>query len=411
MMKREEEKDSNSFDKTQDLKVTDPKGDFLYSILFRDSFEDLAKEIRAIGCQDSLHPTKTIKSIKYSKILIVTDSNVAPCLLGDLEKALKPLEISFDHIILPAGEEYKNLDSIQKIYEKLIKGHYDRHALLLALGGGVIGDMTGFAASTYLRGVDFIQIPTTLLSQVDSSVGGKTGVDFMSYKNMIGAFYMPKLVYMNDKVYQTLPKEQLISGLGEVVKYGFICDRSFLDLLNQLHDRILSRDKEALRCIVRASCNYKKQVVEEDPKEEGLRAILNFGHTIGHAIEKQMDFTLFHGDCVGLGMVSSLSISRKRGLISEAEEKQGVELIRSFGLPVKLSDRIASSSQSKEDCTAKALQVSWPSPEEVLAATRSDKKRDHGKIRFILLHGIGNAVIETNVSDDELLQAIRLILR
>ena len=374
---------------TGDLPVMGPDGNFLYSIVFRDSFQDLPDEIQKVEA--------SIKT-SYSKILIVTDSNVGPYFLSKLEEDLKALQIPLDHIVLPAGEEYKNLDSIRLIYQKLIEKHYDRQSLLLALGGGVIGDMTGFAAATYLRGVDFIQIPTTLLSQVDSSVGGKTGVDFQSYKNMVGAFYMPRLVYMNDQVYSTLPQKQLISGLGEVVKYGFICDKSFLDQLSDLHDRILAREPEALRTIVQASCAYKKAIVEQDPTEKGLRAILNFGHTIGHAIEKKMNFTLFHGNCVGLGMVASLFLSRQRGLISAAEEESGVRLIQSFGLPVRLSDRAA----IKVDA--------MPTPEEVLEATHSDKKRAGSKIRFILLDGIGNAVIQTDVSDEEILDGIKRVL-
>lgn len=389
-------------DQAGDLPVMAPDGHFLYSIVFRDSFQDLPDEIQNVEA--------SIKT-SYSKILIVTDSNVAPHFLSKLEADLKVLQIPLNHIVLPAGEEYKNLDFIRLIYQKLIEEHYDRQSLLLALGGGVIGDMTGFAAATYLRGVDFIQIPTTLLSQVDSSVGGKTGVDFQSYKNMVGAFYMPRLVYMNDQVYSTLPQEQLISGLGEVVKYGFICDRAFLDQLSKLHDRILTREPEAIRTIVRASCAYKKAVVEQDPTEKGIRAILNFGHTIGHAIEKKMNFTLFHGDCVGLGMVASLYLSRQRNLISTAEEESGIRLIQSFGLPIKLSDRaVIPDHAARKEAAMPASAGSWPTPEEILDATHSDKKRAGSKIRFILLDGIGNAVIKTDVSDQEILQGIQKVL-
>lgn len=188
-------------------------------------------------------------------------------------------------IIFEAGESQKNLDTVKMIYEKLILAKFDRKDLLVALGGGVTGDITGFTAATYLRGIDFVQIPTSLLAQVDSSIGGKTGVDFDSYKNMVGAFHMPKLVYINVSTLTTLSDEQFISGMGEIIKHGLIKDSAYFDWLIENHDRILARDKDVLMEMIRVSCNIKRVVVENDPTEKGDRALLNFGHTLGHAIE------------------------------------------------------------------------------------------------------------------------------
>lgn len=206
------------------------------------------------------------------------------------------------HFIFPAGEESKTLATVENLYEFLIQNKFERRDMLAALGGGVVGDLTGFTAATYLRGIDFIQIPTSLLAQVDSSIGGKTGVDFRAYKNMVGAFHQPKLVYSCAETLKTLTEQQYISGLGEIIKHGLIKDIAYYHWLKEHKEAILSRDTQTMIEMIEVSCRIKKEVVENDPEEAGERALLNFGHTLGHAVEKLMNFTMLHGECVAVGM-------------------------------------------------------------------------------------------------------------
>ena len=297
--------------------------------------------------------------------------------------------ILYEHL---TGIQY--LDFIADMYEFLIQNHFDRNDMLVALGGGVIGDMTGFCAATYLRGIDFIQIPTSLLAQVDSSVGGKTGVDFRGYKNMVGAFKQPKMVYMNLSTLKTLKEREFLSGMGEVIKYGFIMDRDFLGWLGEHESQIKSLDYDALEYMVKKSCDFKRKVVEIDPKETlGERAKLNLGHTLGHAIEKSLDFGLLHGECVALGMVTSLLISMSKGYISPEEVKEGVQLIAKFNLPVQLPDSFA-------------LDV-----DKVIEITKSDKKMDSGVVKFVLLKEIGEAVVEKTVTLCDMATALETIMK
>ena len=248
-------------------------GDFHYNIFFEKSFEKLSEKLNALNK-------------KGRKICIVTDSNVAPLYLDAVEKELKKTDFIYTSYVLPAGEANKNLKEIEGIYEHLIVNHFDRGDLLAALGGGVVGDMTGFTAATYLRGIDFVQIPTTLLAQVDSSIGGKTGVDFGQYKNMVGAFHQPLFVYANVQVLKTLPETEFISGMGEVVKHGFIRSKDYSQWLLDHKQEITERQPAICQEMIYKSCVIKKTVVENDPLEHGERAVLNFGHTIGHAVEK-----------------------------------------------------------------------------------------------------------------------------
>ena len=249
-----------------------------------------------------------------------------------------------------------------------------------------MGDITGFAAATYLRGIDFVQIPTTLLAQVDSSVGGKTGVDFDQYKNMVGAFYITKLVYMNLSVLKTLDDRQYYAGMGEVMKYGLIKNASFyewiLDNMYEIHER----DMDTLEDMVVKSCTYKKLVVEKDPTEKGERAILNFGHTIGHAIEKAKNFELLHGECVALGCVAAAFISWKRELLSMEEYYEIRDMFVPFNLPITIDDI---------------------DPDEILRLIASDKKVEGDKIKFILLKKVGKAFIDTSVTKDEIMSGIQ----
>ncbi len=347
-----------------------------YDILFETDFSKLSDSVKGLGFEGR-------------KIAIITDSNVRP-LYGDSVK--NELDKVSDTVIIyaiPAGEDNKNLSEIEKVYKFLIENHFDRHDLLVALGGGVVGDMTGFCAATYLRGIAYVQIPTTLLAQTDSSIGGKTGVDFDGYKNMVGAFYMPKLVYMNVSTLNTLDGRQFASGFAEVMKHGLIKDSNFYTwLLDNIYE-INDKEPEVLLEMVMRSCNVKKAVVEKDPTEKGDRALLNFGHTLGHAIEKHKNFELFHGECVALGCIAAAFISWKKEMISMEEYYEIRDMFVPFNLPISVEDVDTA---------------------EVIKLTKSDKKADSDKIRFILLKGIGKAVISTDVTEAEMKAALDEII-
>lgn len=348
---------------------------FAYHIYPELSFDALPKRLEEL-------------EIKDRRMVIVSDSNVAPLYLDELKEKLTPACRQLSSYVIPAGEEHKNLDEIRKLYIHLIEQGLDRNDLLVALGGGVIGDMTGFAAATYLRGIRFIQVPTTLLSQVDSSIGGKTGVDFDQYKNMVGAFHQPSLVYINIGTLKTLDDRQFASGMGEVLKHGLIRDASYYEWCLDHMGEIGERDPEVLREMVIGSVHIKRRVVERDPQEKGERAVLNFGHTAGHAIEKLKNFELAHGECVALGSVVAAYISRKRELIDEDTFYEIRDMFVGFGLPISFDSL---------------------EPEDILAAAKHDKKMDKGNIRFILLKKLGSAYIDETVSDQEITEALRFI--
>ena len=319
------------------------------------------------------------------RLCLVTDSTVNQYYGDEVENILATCAKQVTRFVFPAGEENKNLNVVQNLYEHLIQNHFERKDMLVALGGGVVGDLTGFAAATYLRGVDFIQIPTTLLSQVDSSIGGKTGVDFQCYKNMVGAFHQPKLVYMNLSSLKTLTDAQFACGMGEILKHGLIKDAVYYDWILQHRDAIKARNLEVLTQMISVSCEIKREVVEKDPTEKGERALLNFGHTLGHAIEKLKNFTLMHGQCVALGSLAAAYISCKRGMIQESELQMIQKANCDFDLPVSFSN----------------LDV-----DEIIQTTRSDKKMDAGKVKFILLRSIGDACIDHTVTDEEMKAAL-----
>ena len=346
-----------------------------YDIVFNSDFSTLAEELTNLY-QDSL---------AEKRFCIVSDSNVAPLYAQDVKQAV---EGSCREVLIytfSAGEENKNLDTVRALYAFLIENHFTRKDCLLALGGGVTGDITGFAAATYLRGVDFIQIPTSLLAQVDSSVGGKTGVDFDGYKNMVGAFHMPRLVYMNLTTLQTLEARQYYSGFAEAMKSALIRDARYYEWLITNMYEICDRDPETCAEMVRRSCDIRRKVVENDPTEKGERALLNLGHTIGHAVEKAQNFTFTHGECVALGCVAAAFISWKKELLSMEEYYEIRDMFVPFNLPI---------SADKLD------------PGQILELIRSDKKVENGRVKFILLQKIGKAVIDTSVTDEEILAAI-----
>ena len=347
-----------------------------YDIVFAESFAELTEELSKLN-------------ISEKKVCVVTDSHVKG-LYGDEVMSLLTGKCKKNVIYsFPAGEENKTLDTVREAYRFLIEEKFDRKDLLIALGGGVVGDVTGFIAATYLRGVDFVQIPTTLLAQADSSIGGKTGVDFDGFKNMVGAFYMPKLVYMNIATLKTLDDRQFYNGFAEVMKHGLIKDGTFYEwLLDKMYE-ICDRDTDTLLNMVQKSCMVKKLVVEKDPTEKGDRALLNFGHTIGHAIEKAKNFTLSHGERVALGSVAAAFISWKHEWLSMEEYYEIRDMFVPFNLPIS---------------------VEGIDPEEILALTKSDKKVEGSKIKFILLKKVGKAVIDLNVTDDDILNAVKEIL-
>ena len=292
--------------------------------------------------------------------------------------------------VFDAGEASKNMNTVENLYERLILEGFDRHDFLIALGGGVVGDLTGFTAATYLRGIDFVQLPTSLLAQVDSSIGGKTGVDFGQYKNMVGAFHQPKLVYMNLSVLNTLPARQLSSGIAEILKHGLIKDKSYFDWMRQNRERILALEYPALEDMIAKSCNIKRMVVENDPTEKGERALLNFGHTIGHAVEKLSDFSLYHGECVSVGMAAAAFLSMKKRYLSADDLSVICNALQEYALPVSVTEQNA---------------------DEILKTTKSDKKMKAGKINFVLLKEPGAACLYSDFTDDELLEGIRYILK
>ena len=348
------------------------EGEFSYEICLEDSFAGLGRKLQDLGCAGR-------------KICIVTDSNVAPLYLEEVKGIVSSCCERAEVFQFPAGEENKTLDTARNLYTALIQAGFDRSDYLLALGGGVVGDLAGYAAATYLRGVSFIQVPTTLLAQIDSSIGGKTGVDFDGYKNMVGAFHQPALVYANLAVLKTLPEEQFASGMGEALKHGLIRDAAYYEWTIEHMDEIQERELPALTHLVAQSCRIKKSVVEQDPEEKGERALLNFGHTIGHAIEKLKNFTLLHGECVALGTVAAAYLSWQRGFLSEDEFYEIRDMNVGFGLPISF-DGLTS--------------------EEIVKATKKDKKRNGDKIRFILLKKIGKACVDETVTEKEMLQAV-----
>ena len=319
--------------------------------------------------------------------LIVSNNTVAPLYLASIQRSLDAGGIRHDSIILDDGEQFKTLDAVTSIIDILLEKRHDRLTTVIALGGGVVGDIGGFAASIYQRGVNFIQIPTTLLSQVDSSVGGKTGVNHPLGKNMIGAFYQPRCVIADIDTFKTLPARELAAGLAEVIKYGLIYDSEFFVWLEDNVEGLLQLDPERLAQAVLVSCEIKARVVEQDERESGLRAILNLGHTFGHAIETVMGYgNWLHGEAVAAGMMMAIDLSIREGLIDEALRKRSIELLSRAGLPISPPDNIT--------------------VEQYLDVMAIDKKTLDGNIRLVLLRALGEAFVTADYSPDKLQQTL-----
>jgi 3-dehydroquinate synthase len=319
------------------------------------------------------------------KIALVTNPTIKKLYGQRVVDSLKAAGFMVLSIEVPDGEQSKNLDWANAIYTALLTNFFDRSSALVALGGGVIGDLTGFAAATFMRGVPFVQVPTTLLAMVDSSVGGKTGVNHPMGKNLIGVFHQPKKVVMDLSVLATLPKKELLSGVAEVIKYGAIRDGEFFEYLEKNREKVLALDHDVLEHIIRRSCEIKAEVVSADEREGGIRAILNYGHTIGHAIETAEEFTVRHGYAVSIGMVIAARLSHKTGLCDASVPERLETLIRSYGLPTDFSDL---------DRT--------PSVTELMRAIQVDKKAEGGKVRFVLMKKLGEVVITKEWDEDVL---------
>jgi 3-dehydroquinate synthase len=301
---------------------------------------------------------------------IVTDRNVADLYLAPVEKSLRGAGFECAVIFLPAGEEHKNLAALAAIYDHLIAARFDRGSSLVALGGGVIGDVAGFAAATYLRGIDYVQVPTTLLAQVDSSVGGKTAVNHQEGKNLIGAFHQPRLVWIDVSVLRSLPRRELLAGLAEVIKYGIIADRELFRTLEEKLDELLNVKSEILAEVVAVSCAIKARVVEKDERESDYRAVLNFGHTVGHALESLTGYGKFlHGEAVAIGMLQAARISGAEGVCDPESFERIRRLIVRAGLPAELPEDVSLA--------------------ELVKHMEVDKKSAAGKIKFVLCEGIG----------------------
>ena len=352
------------------------KGGNNYDIVFERGFDSLMEELKRL-------------ELTGKKACIVTDSVVEPLYADAVKEVLEAAGNTVSLFVFPSGEANKTLDTVQNLYEKLILDKFERRDFLVALGGGVTGDMTGFAAATYLRGIDFIQVPTTLLSMVDSSVGGKTGVDFKQYKNMVGAFNMPCLVYMNLDTLTTLEERQFYSGFAEAMKSALLKDARFYEWQIENMYEICDREPDTMKELVFRSCDIKRFIVEKDPTEKGDRALLNLGHTLGHAIEKYKNFNMYHGECVALGCIAAAYISWKREMLSMEEYYEIRDMFVPFNLPISIED----------------IDI-----EEVLSLTKSDKKMENNQIKFVLLKKIGKAVVDRTVTDDEIREALKEIL-
>lgn len=319
------------------------------------------------------------------RALIVSNTTISPLYMNSFLACIDDTQT--EQLILEDGERYKTLDTLQLIYNKLLQGKFDRSSVLIALGGGVIGDMVGFAAATYQRGINFIQIPTTLLAQVDSSVGGKTAVNHPLGKNMIGAFHQPKAVFIDPSTLNTLPDREFSAGMAEVIKYGLIRDISFFDWLETNIEALMTRDAELLAEAIRISCQTKAEIVAADETERGQRALLNLGHTFGHAIESAQGYQEWlHGEAVGAGMAMAARMSESLGWLNSEDVARTENLLTAAGLPIRAPDNIA--------------------PEKLRDLMSHDKKVERGQLRLVLMKSIGEAIIFADFEEDLLLKTL-----
>lgn len=325
--------------------------------------------------------------LPQKKVAVVTNRTVAPLYLSPLQQSLQEAGVEVFTVTLPDGERFKNWETLNEIFDALLQKRCERSTTLLALGGGVIGDLAGFAAAVYQRGVPFIQLPTTLLAQVDSSVGGKTAINHPLGKNMVGAFHQPSAVIADTDTLSTLPPRELAAGLAEIIKYGLIRDRAFFDWLEGNVHRLAGREPEALVYAIEHSCAIKAEIVALDEREEGQRALLNYGHTFGHAIETGLGFgSWLHGEAVAAGMVLAARVAQRLGLISSDDLARTTRLLSAAGLPISAPEF---------------------GLERYLELMGHDKKVRHGRNRFILLRRIGEAFVSDDVSRSALADVLQ----
>ena len=346
-----------------------------YDVVIRNDFAEIGECMRKLFDHDK-------------KLCIIADENVSGIYGDELVNGLKKDYDHVDLLALSLGEVNKSLETVSKCYSFLVKNKYDRKDVIIALGGGICGDLAGYVSATYMRGIAFVQVPTTLLSMVDSSSGGKTGVNFESYKNMIGAFKMPSLVYINTATLKSLNDREYASGMAEILKAGLIKDGLFYEWLINNFPSINDREDEYVSEMILKSVNIKKMYVEKDPYEKNERAILNFGHTVGHALEKYTDFKYSHGECVALGSVAAAYLSYKRNYLTMEEYYEIRDMFVPFDLPITLEN------------------IDIP---RIIEYMKSDKKNISGRIRFILLKKIGRGFICEDITEEELKEAIEQI--
>jgi 3-dehydroquinate synthase len=322
------------------------------------------------------------------KIAIVSNPTVFDLYGKRVKGSLVKAGFEVSDVIIPDGEQYKNLDKVHSILTELLKLKFDRRSAVLALGGGVIGDIACFAASIYMRGIACVQVPTTLLSQVDSSVGGKTGVNHELGKNLIGTFYQPSIVWIDTEVLKTLPRREVMAGMAEVIKYGVIRDRELFRYLSENKDKLIDLSDEYLSHVIKRSCQIKAEVVSEDERESGVRAMLNFGHTIGHALETLTGYVKYlHGEAVAIGMCHEAELARIEGITDPQTVSDVCDVIRSFDLPAHMPDDLSSAS--------------------IVDAMQLDKKTIGGSLRFALPESIGSVSIKKDISRDNIVRALK----
>lgn len=333
----------------------------------------------------------------YDEVLIITDQNVYN---AQLHKFIDKIKVkSIYEYIIPVGESSKSLEVYEEILKFCVRINLSRKSVIIALGGGVVGDLAGFVASTYMRGIDVLQVPTSLLAQVDSSVGGKCGINLGNIKNIIGSFYQPQLSYINVKALKTLPKEEFISGMGEVIKYGVIYDYDFLDYLIENSEDIIDRESENLTYIIKKCIEIKADIVEQDEKEGGLRKILNLGHTFGHGVEKLCGIS--HGYAVSIGMNMAFKLSLQQGLISEEYYNKFKKVCNEYNLPLNFEMPIEEDEIDFGEANREILE------KEILNIMKSDKKNSFGKINLILPTGLGKVEEINTIEEAKILEIIK----
>lgn len=347
-----------------------------YPILFECGFENFIKYFEKY-CE-------TIKDL-----VIITDDNVNLLYGNILKSLLTKCDFNVEIISIKPGETSKDISIIQDIYKYLLNSGIRRDGCIIALGGGVVGDIAGFVASTYMRGIKYVQIPTTFLSQIDSSIGGKNGINFLGNKNIVGTFYHPEFVYINMETLATLPYREFISGFAEVLKYGIIFDKDFFEFLYTENSKILNLDKEYMKYIIKKCCEFKAKIVQEDEKDvKDIRAVLNFGHTLGHVLENLSDYCYKHGEAVTIGMVFESVLSNRCGFLKDDELNLIIKLLKLYGLPIKF----------------KGIDIDL-----ICEKLFYDKKVRKGRVRFILPLSIGNYIIYDNVNKNDIVGVLRLI--